>query len=92
MTQTEAYCGLADAIVVQAGKDWRALCGLMLRPQKRPKVINDINMNTFGYLRLFFKSGWCQMLCNHTDPLVILEGLERELKETENQIKLLEVI
>lgn len=92
MTQTEAYCGLADAIVVQAAKDWRALCGLMLKPQKRPMVLKENSNNTIGYLRKFFKSEWCEMLCTHADPTVILEGLERELRETENKIKLMEVI
>lgn len=62
----KAYRNLADAIVLQAVADWRALCRA------------NANHREFAGLRHFFNCTWCQTLCGNVDPLYILAGLERE--------------
>lgn len=73
MTQNEAYGELASAIVVQAMKDWRQLI------KKRAPD------SEYSALRLFFKSSWCDTLCVGVNPQMILDRLEKDLKETETK-------
>lgn len=74
LSEEDAFRNLANAIVVQAVKDWRRLC-----KKGEPS-------DKFTRLRQFFKSEWCSMLCGNIDPLYILEALERERKATLNEI------
>lgn len=90
MTQNEAYGELASGIIEQAIKDWKDLCKHLGKSPIPPK--RDMAKVTFDSLRMFFKGEWCYSLCVGYDPLVILAGLERELRETEKQIKLQEVV
>ena len=74
MSEKDAYRNLANAIVVQAVKDWRKLC-----KKQEPS-------DKFIGLRQFFKSEWCDTLCGNADPLFILDELERERKVALNEI------
>lgn len=68
MSEEDAYRNLANAIVVQAVKDWRKLC-----KKQEPS-------DKFIGLRQFFKSEWGKTLCGKVDPQYILRKLEEELK------------
>lgn len=83
MTQNEAYGELAHAIVVQAAKDWRTLCQYLLEPKRDTEIVKQ--KVTFDSLRRFFKSPWCDTLCVGVNPQMILDRLEKELKETETK-------
>lgn len=90
MTQEEAYGELARAIVFAAIEDWKRLCDQLMHPKERAQV-NWNGRTNFKMLREFFRSEWAYALCVGIEPLVILDGLEKELVETERKIKLMEV-
>jgi len=73
MSEEDAFKNLACAIVIQAIEDWRSLCR-----KNKPHT-------SFAGLRRFFKSNWCDTLCVNTDPLLILNILERERKAAAKQ-------
>lgn len=60
---------IAEAIILQAVSDWRALI--------KGKYIIDVS---FDELRRFFNGTWAAMLCKRTDPKYILRKLEEELE------------
>lgn len=79
MSEEVAYRNLADAIVLKACKDWRAVCKKIAKGKPAP-------YERFGLLRRFFKSEWCELLCGEADPLFILEELEKERDAAERPI------
>lgn len=71
---TSPYEDLANAIVLQAVKDYRkALAGNKLHPKKKPyrKEKNSIER--------FFRSRWFSDLSN-LDPLLLMRKLREEVK------------
>lgn len=67
---------LATAIIKQAVDDWR----LLIRHRKRTTVTPSGHPISFTEIRQFFKSDFCCLLIE-SDPLEILEQLEKELKD-----------
>lgn len=67
---------LATAIVRQAVDDWRWL----IRQGKKSANIQSSGRISFTEIRLFFKSDYCKGLLK-TEPLIILDQLEKELRE-----------
>ena len=67
---------LAKAIIKQAVDDWRTL----IRAEKRVTSIHGERISLVK-IRQFFKSNYCKALLD-IDPLIILEQLEKELKES----------
>ena len=74
MNEEGVFRNLANAIVVQAVKDWRKLC-----KRQEPNY-------KFTEIRQFFKSDWCASLCGNVDPLPILDALEHERKDALNEL------
>lgn len=68
------YRMLASAIVVSAAEDWRELCS-------GKKIYGE----SIPGLRRFFKSSFCKTMCGSVDPSIILQRLEKELKESKNK-------
>ncbi len=66
---------LTTAIVERAVKDWRILISKNITKTTRCGM-----KISFRELRQFFKSDWCRLLIE-TDPLIILEQLEKELRD-----------
>ena len=67
---------LAKAIIKQAVDDWRTL----IRAEKRVLPAHGRKISLWE-IRQFFKSNYCKALLD-IDPLIILEQLEKELKES----------
>ena len=67
---------LAKAIIKQAVDDWRTL----IRVEKRVLLMPGRKIS-LTEIRRFFRSDYCQNLVDG-DPLIILEQLEKELKES----------
>jgi hypothetical protein len=67
---------LAKAIIKQAVDDWRTL----IRVEKRVLLMPGRKISLME-IRRFFRSDYCQSLMGG-DPLIILEQLEKELKES----------
>ncbi len=67
---------LAVAIIGQAVQDWR----LLIRYGKRSTIASPDCYISFTEIRKFFKSDVCCLLIE-SDPLKILEQLEKELKD-----------
>lgn len=67
---------LAKAIIKQAVDDWRTL----IRVEKRVLLVPGRKISLME-IRRFFRSDYCQNLVDG-DPLIILEQLEKELKES----------
>lgn len=68
---------IAEAIVVQAATDWRAL------ERGVDRAVLNGTVVTRDELRAFFTSEWCGVLCQRADPLAILRELEREAEQEE---------
>ncbi|NLJ82315.1 MAG: hypothetical protein GX330_04220 [Bacteroidales bacterium] len=66
---------MASAIVRQAVDDWRRL----IRLKRQTCNVTEINIS-FVEIRQFFNSEYCNVLLE-IDPLIILEQLEKELRE-----------
>ncbi len=67
---------LAVAIIGQAVDDWRKL----IREGKKSLATQEGGKISFTEIRQFFKSDFCCLLIE-SDPLEILEQLEKELKD-----------
>ena len=70
---------LAKAIIRQAVEDWRTL--IML--EKRTLSKKDVKIS-LKEIRQFFRSDYCRSLMD-SDPLVILNQLEKELKRSREE-------
>lgn len=67
---------LAKAIIKQAVDDWR----ILIREEKRVLSEHGLKISLME-IRRFFRSDYCQNLMDG-DPLIILEQLEKELRES----------
>ncbi len=70
------YNELIIAIVRQAVDDWRKL----IREGKKSLATQEGGKISFTEIRQFFKSDYCKGLLK-TEPLIILDQLEKELRE-----------
>ena len=70
----DGYRELANAVVIQAVKDWREAAAHP-RSQKAKETLAECEA--------FFRSDWCMLLSN-MDGKVILEKLRREKRKNES--------
>lgn len=70
---------LAKAIIRQAVEDWRTL----IMEEKRTLSENGVKIS-LREIRQFFRSDYCRSLMD-SDPLVILNQLEKELKRSRDE-------
>lgn len=70
---------LAKAIIRQAVEDWRTL----LMAEKRTLSEEGVKIS-LREIRQFFRSDYCRGLMD-SDPLVILNQLEKELKRSRDE-------
>lgn len=67
---------LAEAVVLRAVDDWRALSN------KKPPVPPDVS---FEEIEDFFNGSWAEMLCGRVNPKYILRKLKTESKNAEKE-------
>ena len=75
----DAWDELAKAIIMQAVEDWRRL--IMAEKQTLSEYGTKISLKE---IRQFFRSDYCWSLMD-SDPLVILNQLEKELKRSREE-------